>query len=507
MKVAGRRMTSRARSRSSHIAAVLAALAGAGLVLPASVSAQIAPKPVAKSAPAKSLRTGPAKAVAPKMPVAVKNVAVAADAVPAKPVALFSGGCLGGRFGDWLKAALGAAGQPMPAESQRATPSTENGFGEGAEFGDQQEKAQQAGAADCIPFAAVRTPADRIETLAFLPGAAVTESGKASQVMVVSRIDLGSAPTTGWDNLTDLLEGRREVWMQASAVLAGELEASMPHRWQRDVTVLVRRMTRLTHAADTAWVRVVLGDGGGGPRVDALELVNGTTGEALDSAIWIDRADRPGGFVSTMGGDLERVLWQSPVDYQRISRGVGLGMVIVSKRMLAKPKTPGGKPRVVVRSFRARGQHPGVDYVAPAGTAVVTVADGTVLHAGPDGGYGNLVVVDHGGGITTHYAHLSAFGAGVHEGARVARGQEVGKVGSTGQSTGPHLHYEIRLDGKHLDLANPVHSLPNWGLSSEEHHAALTRLLALSVSRQGELARMTRRLAIASAPVSTSDAE
>jgi murein DD-endopeptidase MepM/ murein hydrolase activator NlpD len=146
----------------------------------------------------------------------------------------------------------------------------------------------------------------------------------------------------------------------------------------------------------------------------------------------------------------------------------------------------------VIRSFRTRGQHQGIDYVAPKGTAVVTVAEGTVVHAGPNGGYGNLVVVDHGGGVNTYYAHLSAFAPGVHEGARVERGQEIGQVGSTGRSTGPHLHYEIRKDGQYLDPADPAQSLPNWSLGAEEHRAALTRLLALSLSRGQGMARAAR---------------
>ncbi|MBL8347432.1 MAG: M23 family metallopeptidase, partial [Rubrivivax sp.] len=139
-------------------------------------------------------------------------------------------------------------------------------------------------------------------------------------------------------------------------------------------------------------------------------------------------------------------------------------------------------------------------FAAPTGTPVVTVADGTVLHAGRSGGYGNLVVVDHGGGVTTYYAHLSAYGAGVQEGAKVERGQEIGQVGSTGQSTGPHLHYEIRREGRYLDPADPVQSLPTWGLAAEEHQAVLTRLLALSLSREGAFVRATRQPAIAAAP-------
>jgi murein DD-endopeptidase MepM/ murein hydrolase activator NlpD len=440
--------------------------------------------------------------------VAAKNVAVAAAAVPTRPSALLSAGCLDGRHGNWLNGELDAAGQPLPAGLQRPVTAAFAGEGEGGEGSEAAGDRAEPVAAGCVPFAAVRSPADRIESLAFLPAAAASMAGDPYRVMVVSRTDLGSTPTTRWHDLAELPAGQREVWMQASGVLAGEAAEQVPHRWQRDVSVLTRQMKRLTQAADTAWLRLVLSGEGEATRVDAVELVDDATGRAIDSAIWIDRADGPGGFVSAVGGDHERVLWQSPVDYRRISRGVGFATMVVRQRVLAKPKTPGGKPRVVVRSFRTRGQHQGIDFAAPAGTPVVTVADGTVVHAGPNGGYGNLVVVDHGGGITTYYAHLSAFAAGVQEGARVERGQEIGQVGSTGRSTGPHLHYEIRRDGQYLDPANAAHTLPNWGLSPDEHHAVLTRLLALSMSRQGAQARATRQPALASAPAAgTSAAE
>ncbi len=89
--------------------------------------------------------------------------------------------------------------------------------------------------------------------------------------------------------------------------------------------------------------------------------------------------------------------------------------------------------------------HKGVDISAPAGTAVRVTADGIVVFAGFDGGYGRLVVVNHGSGIQTAYAHLSRFFA--HVGDEVRRGDVIGAVGTTGRSTGPHLHYEVRIGG------------------------------------------------------------
>jgi murein DD-endopeptidase MepM/ murein hydrolase activator NlpD len=97
--------------------------------------------------------------------------------------------------------------------------------------------------------------------------------------------------------------------------------------------------------------------------------------------------------------------------------------------------------------------HPGIDLAGSFGTPVYATADGTVLRAGwNNGGYGNLVELDHGRGITTRYGHMSAIL--VHAGDHVARGQQIGRMGSTGRSTGNHLHYEVRIDGR------PVNPIP-----------------------------------------------
>jgi murein DD-endopeptidase MepM/ murein hydrolase activator NlpD len=96
---------------------------------------------------------------------------------------------------------------------------------------------------------------------------------------------------------------------------------------------------------------------------------------------------------------------------------------------------------------RVMRQHFGIDYVAPKGTPVEAVSDGRVVSAGWSGGYGRLVVLGHAEGYQTRYGHLSGFGKGIRSGAPVRQGQVVGYVGSTGASTGPHLHYEVRKYG------------------------------------------------------------
>ena len=96
--------------------------------------------------------------------------------------------------------------------------------------------------------------------------------------------------------------------------------------------------------------------------------------------------------------------------------------------------------------------HPGIDLAGAYGTPIYATADGTVVRAGwNSGGYGNMVEIDHGRGIATRYGHMSA--VLVHAGDHVTRGEQIGRMGSTGRSTGNHLHYEVRIDGK---AVNPI---------------------------------------------------
>jgi len=101
--------------------------------------------------------------------------------------------------------------------------------------------------------------------------------------------------------------------------------------------------------------------------------------------------------------------------------------------------------------LRRPAMHSGIDFRAASGTGVHATAPGKIVSAGRNGGYGRMVVIDHGNGMTTRYAHLSRIS--VKKGQAVEAGEIIGKVGSTGRSTGPHLHYEIRRDGKAVDPA------------------------------------------------------
>jgi murein DD-endopeptidase MepM/ murein hydrolase activator NlpD len=133
---------------------------------------------------------------------------------------------------------------------------------------------------------------------------------------------------------------------------------------------------------------------------------------------------------------------------------------------------PGQPQAPVTSSFGRRADpfaktqvenHPGVDLAAPEGSPIAAAGSGVVIAAGPRGGYGNAVEIDHGNGLHTLYAHASA--VRVHAGEQVVAGQTLADVGQTGRSTGPHLHFEARQNGRPI---NPAHVLKIYSTRSEE---------------------------------------
>ncbi len=157
----------------------------------------------------------------------------------------------------------------------------------------------------------------------------------------------------------------------------------------------------------------------------AAEYVN--RGEGFRAARYIG-ADGDEGYYTPNGRSVQKAFLRAPVEFTRISSNFNPN-----------------RRHPVLNTIRA---HRGVDYAAPTGTPVIASGDGTIRSRGRNGGYGNAVVIQHGGGITTLYGHLSRFGQ-FRQGARVNQGDVIGYVGQSGLATGPHLHYEYRLDGVH----------------------------------------------------------
>jgi murein DD-endopeptidase MepM/ murein hydrolase activator NlpD len=115
---------------------------------------------------------------------------------------------------------------------------------------------------------------------------------------------------------------------------------------------------------------------------------------------------------------------------------------------------------------------------APRGTDVHAVGDAKVSFAGRQGGFGNLIILDHGRGYTTYYAHLSKIRKGLKAGVQVARGEMIGLVGSTGHSTAPHLHFETRKDTRYLDPFDETHQLGFWVLTADEQERLAMQVLS-----------------------------
>ncbi|NLA74728.1 MAG: M23 family metallopeptidase [Deltaproteobacteria bacterium] len=98
--------------------------------------------------------------------------------------------------------------------------------------------------------------------------------------------------------------------------------------------------------------------------------------------------------------------------------------------------------------------HKGLDFAAPSGTPIMAAGDGVIEFAGKKGGYGNYISIRHANGYQTAYGHMKGFASGIKKGARVKQGNVIGYVGSTGVSTGPHLHYEVLYNKKHVNPAS-----------------------------------------------------
>ena len=170
-------------------------------------------------------------------------------------------------------------------------------------------------------------------------------------------------------------------------------------------------------------MRDVDGAPAGAGKLIAAEFVN--KGVIYRAFLWRG-ADGSEAYYTQDGKNLRKAFLRSPVEFTRITSGFSLARF-----------------HPFLQTWRA---HKGVDFAAPMGTPVRASGDGKVIFEGRQNGYGNVVILQHAGANSTVYAHLSRFAAGTKPGARVAQGTVIGYVGQTGWATGPHLHYEFRVN-------------------------------------------------------------
>ncbi|MDR2878216.1 MAG: peptidoglycan DD-metalloendopeptidase family protein [Chromatiales bacterium] len=202
-------------------------------------------------------------------------------------------------------------------------------------------------------------------------------------------------------------------------------------------------------------------------RILAAEFINrDRTYHAIQNIDAQGRAE----YYSPDGKSMRKAFLRTPVEFSRVSSGFSVGRM-----------------HPVLNRIRA---HKGVDYAAPTGTPIKSTGDGRIILKGVHGGYGNTVIIQHGSRYSTLYAHMSSFNPKLKQGDRVSQGQVIGYVGMSGLATGPHLHYEFRVDDVHRDpLKVP---LPNAAPIDNRHMPAFLAkakpLLARLSAMESELA-------------------
>jgi len=181
----------------------------------------------------------------------------------------------------------------------------------------------------------------------------------------------------------------------------------------------LKRGDRFNVVYETFWLDGELVKTG---RILAGEFINRG---ASYQAVWFeDPVTKQGGYYSLDGKSLKKAFLKSPLEFTRVSSGFANRVHPISGEWKA---------------------HKGIDFAAPTGTPIRAAGDGTVDFAGVSNGYGNMVVLKHWNNYSTAYAHMSRFGSNLRKGAKVTQGQVIGYVGTTGWSTGAHLHYEFRV--------------------------------------------------------------
>ncbi|MFA7300129.1 MAG: M23 family metallopeptidase [Sideroxydans sp.] len=185
-------------------------------------------------------------------------------------------------------------------------------------------------------------------------------------------------------------------------------------------------------------------------RILAAEFVN--HGRTLQ-AFYFENTSHGGDYFSPDGKSMRKAFLRSPIEFSRVSSGF-------SKSRF----------HPVLNRWRA---HKGVDYAAPIGTKARATADGVVAFVGSQGGYGNVVILNHQGRYQTVYGHLSRFAGGIRRGQRVSQGELIGYVGKTGLASGPHLHYEFKVSGVQRDPLKVA--LPDGKPVSEAQQAVFTK--------------------------------
>ena len=327
---------------------------------------------------------------------------------------------------------------------------------------------------DCIPYAAAFGSRNRFDSLSIMNGPLQdsktevwTFTPSAFGGFLIQQDYLKNESK----NLTELRIPLRDVLYDPRKV--GDM---LPVELVWELNSLIKQIypeenSSLENTDSIVRLIVDFGDRERWAQIWATEIIDPVNKEVFASAYWVERNDIPGGFFTGSGESLERSFWTNPLSYRRISRGVG--------SVRASSKRPNSNaPTTEAPSKQRYRTHMGIDYAAPSGTPIFSVANGRVTHIGYSGAFGNLIILEHPGNYHTYYAHLSNYNVELAVGNEVRRGFEIGYVGSTGRSTGPHLHFELRKNGVYVDPYEFKTQLDLWSMRNNES-GQLTREILL----------------------------
>ena len=325
----------------------------------------------------------------------------------------------------------------------------------------------------CIPYVAAFGKRNRLESLSIMNGPTRNEK---SQILTFSMSSFGGYRVQE-ENLVDQMQFWAEVLIPLQEVLYDpqRLGDKLPVELVWELNSIVKQIypdDSGSIESTPMQVRLIVdfGTRDRWAQIWAVEILNTKTNQIVADAFWLNRPDIPGSFFTSSGESIERNFWTNPLSYRRISRGVG--QVLIRSR--PNPNNPQAQNKD--RRYRT---HMGIDYAAPTGTPVFSVADGKVAYIGFNGAYGKLIIIDHPGNYRTYYAHLSNYNNELMVGNDIRRGMEIGYVGSTGRSTGPHLHYELRKNGIYVDPYNPKIQLDLWTMRPSDSGQFTKQLLLL----------------------------
>lgn len=329
---------------------------------------------------------------------------------------------------------------------------------------------------NCIPYAVAFTTRNRFDSLSIMNGP-IQDS--KTEVWTFTPSAFGGF-LVQQDLLRNESKNLTEIRVPLKEVLYDprKLGDKLPVELVWELTSIIKQIypeenNSLENTNSIVRLIVDFGDREKWAQIWAAEIIDPANQEVFASAFWVERSDIPGAFFTNSGESLERSFWTNPLSYRRISRGVGMVRAGAPKR--SKNNAAVTQPAPTKQRYRA---HMGIDYAAPVGTPIFSVANGKVVHLGYSGAFGNLIVLEHPGGYHTYYAHLSGYNSELSVGNEVRRGLEIGYVGSTGRSTGPHLHFELRKDGAYVDPYAAKTQLDLWSMRDSES-GQLTREILL----------------------------